>query len=188
MLQPQNITGYYINNYLSPGDIAIDATAGNGHDTLKLCRAVTDTGKVFAFDIQKAALSETSKKLSEHGFSNAELICDSHSNMDKYVSMPVTAVIFNLGYLPGGDHTLQTKYETTIKAIEKSLNLISDDGFISVTVYYGKNSGTEEKEAVMEYLKNLNHKKYTVLCCDFHNRPNNPPITVIITKNCFDYS
>ena len=103
--------------------------------------------------------------------------------MDKYVSESVKCVIFNLGYLPGGDHNLQTKKETTICAIEKSLDILSDKGFISVCVYYGKNSGTEEKEAVMEYLKGLDHKKYTVLVLDFFNRPNNPPLNVIITKN-----
>ena len=69
------------------------------------------------------------------------------------------------------------------KNITKSLDLISDNGFISITVYYGKNSGTEEKDEVMEFLKNIDHKKFTVMTFDFHNRPNNPPITVIITKN-----
>ena len=78
---------------------------------------------------------------------------------------------------------MQTKKETTISAIEKSLAVLDDKGFVSVTVYYGKNSGTEEKEAVMEYFKALDHKKYTAIVYDFFNRPNNPPITVIITKN-----
>jgi len=183
MLQPQNITEYFINTYITPGDTVADATAGNGFDTLKLCNAVTASGKVYAFDIQSCALSETKKKLDACNFKNAVLINDSHSNIDKYVNESLKAVIFNLGYLPGGDHSLQTKYDTTIEAIEKSLALISDDGFISVTVYYGKNSGSEEKDAVMKYLKIINHKKFTVLSCDFHNRPNNPPITVIITKN-----
>lgn len=183
MLQPQNITEYFINTYIHPGSIAVDATAGNGNDTLKLCKAVTQTGKVYAFDIQNIALHETENKLKSENFRNFELICDSHSNLDSYVKDTVDAVIFNLGYLPGGDHNLQTKYDTTITAIEKSLDILSDSGFISVTVYYGKNSGCEEKEVVMEYLRNINHKKYTVLTCDFHNRPNNPPITVIITKN-----
>ncbi|MBQ4528388.1 MAG: class I SAM-dependent methyltransferase [Clostridia bacterium] len=183
MLQPQNITDYYINTHLKSGSVAIDATAGNGNDTLKLCKAVGENGKVFAFDIQKQALDTTAARLCEEGFENAELILDSHSEMDKYITSECDAVIFNLGYLPGGDHLLQTKAETTIDAIEKSLALLSEHGFISVTVYYGKNSGTAEKEAVMEYMRTIDHKKYTVLTCDFHNRPNNPPITVIITKN-----
>ncbi len=183
MLQPQHITEYMINKYILPADIVIDGTAGNGNDTLKLCKAVGNEGKVYAFDIQKSALCHTEQRLKEEGFENAVLILDSHANMDEYIHEKVKAVIFNLGYLPGGDHNLQTKYDTTIKAIEKSLQLLTDDGFISVTVYYGKNSGTEEKERVMDYLKNLNHKLYTVMVHDFYNRPNNPPIAVIITKN-----
>ena len=183
MLQPQNITEYFINNYISCGDTVIDATAGNGNDTLKLCRAVEKEGTVYAFDIQEVALEETKKRLLENGFENATLILDSHSQMDKYIKEKVKAVIFNLGYLPGGDHKVQTKADTTKKAIEKSLELLSDDGFVSISIYYGKNSGTEEKTAVMEYLKQLDYKKYTAVVYDFYNRPNNPPLTVIITKN-----
>lgn len=183
ILQPQHITEYFINTYIKPGDVAVDATAGNGNDTLKLCRSVTESGKVYAFDIQEFALCETKKKLEKENFANAKLICDSHSNMDKHITEKVDCVVFNLGYLPGGDHSLQTRYTTTIEAIEKSLCLLKESGFISVTVYYGKNSGTEEKEMVLEYLKNLNHKLYTVTLHDFFNRPNNPPLTAIITKN-----
>ena len=183
MLQPQNITEYFINNYISTGNLAVDATAGNGNDTLKLCKAVGKNGRVVAFDIQKIALDNTKKLLLENGFENASLIQDSHSNMDKYISENVKAVIFNLGYLPGGDHRVQTKKDTTIEAIKKSLELVADDGFVCVSIYYGKNSGTEEKTAVMEYLKKIDYKKYTVLVCDFYNRPNNPPLTVVITKN-----
>ena len=183
MLQPGSITDYMIKTTVKPGDTVADATAGNGYDTLKLSNAVTKTGKVYAFDIQPQALEQTKIRLEENGFFNAELILNSHSEMNRYIKEPLKAVLFNLGYLPGGDHKLQTKADTTIEAINQALDLLSDDGFISVTVYYGKNSGTEEKEAVMEYLKQLDSKKYTVLTCDFYNRPNNPPITVIITKN-----
>lgn len=183
MIQPQNITDYFIETYIKPGSVAIDATAGNGNDTLKLCKAVGKDGKVFAFDIQETAVKSTKKLLEQNKISNAEIVLDSHSNMDLYVKDKVNAVIFNLGYLPGSDHSIHTKAETTTVAIEKSLELLSDDGFVSVTVYYGKNSGTEEKNAVMDFLSKIDHKKYTVLSHDFLNRPNNPPITVIITAN-----
>lgn len=182
MLQPQNITEYFITK-IKPGDIAIDATAGNGNDTLKLCKAVAHSGKVYAFDIQPAALKETENKLIENNISNAKLILDSHSNMDLYITEKASAIIFNLGYLPGGDHSICTHADTSIEAIKKSLELLTDDGFVSITVYYGKNSGTHEKDAVMAYLKGIDYKRYTVTVHDFYNRPNNPPITVIITKN-----
>ncbi len=183
MLQPQNITEYFINNHISKGDSVIDATAGNGNDTLKLCRAVGESGKVYAFDIQQSALDETQKKLKQNGFFNASLILASHSDIDKYICSKIKAVVFNLGYLPGGDHSLCTRADTTIEAIQKSLAILDDEGFISITVYYGKNSGTTEKQAVMEFLKNIDYKKYTVTVHDFYNRPNSPPLTVIITQN-----
>lgn len=183
MLQPQHITEFYIKNYIKYGDSVIDATAGNGNDTLKLCKTVGADGLVYGFDIQEIAIENTKKLLCENKMENAHLILDSHANIDKYVSHKVKAVIFNLGYLPGGDHNLQTKPDTTICAIEKSLEILEDNGFISVTVYYGKNSGTEEKDVLMKFFKNLNHKKYTVVTHDFYNRPNSPPLTVIIEKN-----
>ena len=183
MLQPQHITEYFIKNYIKSGDIAVDATAGNGNDTIKLCEAVGKEGKVFAFDIQSSAIEATKNKLVESGYTNAELILDSHSDMDKHVTQKVRAVIFNLGYLPGGDHSICTHADTSIKAIDKALNLIDEGGFVSISVYHGKNTGTEEKEGVMEYLKEIDHKAFTIVVHDFYNRPNNPPITVIITKN-----
>ncbi len=183
MLQPRHITEYFIKNYIKSGDIAVDATAGGGNDTLKLCEAVGKEGKVFAFDIQPSAIEATKNKLVASGYTNAELILDSHSDMDKYVTQKVRAVIFNLGYLPGGDHSICTHADTSIKAIDKALNLIDEGGFVSISVYHGKNTGTEEKEGVMEYLKEIDHKAFTIVAHDFYNRPNNPPITVIITKN-----
>lgn len=181
MLQPQNITEYFIENFLKAGDHAIDATAGNGNDTLKLCNAVGKSGFVYAFDIQSVAIEQTQKKL--RGYSNYKTIQASHARLDKYVTEPVKAVIFNLGYLPGGDHSIHTKFDSTIIAIEKALLLTEPDGFVSVSIYHGKNSGTEERDKVLEYIKNLDHKKYTAIVYDFYNRPNNPPITVIITHN-----
>ena len=163
MLQPKHITEYFINNFVCEGDTVIDATAGNGNDTLKLCNAVGKNGKVFAFDIQQIALDNTEKLLKDNGASNFQLINISHSELDRYVSVPVKAVVFNLGYLPGGDHSLHTKHETTTVAIEKGLSLLTDDGFISVTIYYGKDSGTEEKE------NGESHQRYAHLC-QYHQR------------------
>ena len=183
MLQPQNITEYFIKNYLKSGDRAIDATAGNGNDALKLCQAVGNNGLVYAFDIQNTAIEHTESKLKNNGFSNYKMVKDSHSNIELYVMEPVKAVVFNLGYLPGGDHSIHTKYDTTITAVEKSLKLLQQDGFVAIAIYHGKNSGTEERDKVLEYIKNLDHKKYTAIVYDFYNRPNNPPITVIITPN-----
>lgn len=177
------ITHEYIKKAVSEGDTVIDATMGNGHDTLFLANLVGETGKVFAFDIQKQAVDNTKALLEEEGVSDRTvLINDGHHNIEKYVTEPVNAVMFNLGYLPGGDHSIATKFATTQKAIEQSMSLLSPGGLISIGVYYGGDSGFEEKNALMEWIKTIDYKAYTVLVLDYVNRPNCPPIAVMIEK------
>lgn len=172
-----------VGQVVKPGDIVVDATMGNGNDTLFLANLVGDNGKVYAFDVQELALANTQKKLVEAGvFQRAELILDGHQNIDKYVPQGIKAVMFNLGYLPKGDHSIGTKAESTIAAIEKCLELICKEGVVMVVIYYGGDSGFEEKNAVMEYFKSLDCKKFAVLVHDFVNQINCPPIAVCIEK------
>jgi tRNA A58 N-methylase Trm61 len=44
---------------VKPGSVAVDATAGNGNDTLFLAGLVGTSGLVLAFDIQPEALEKT---------------------------------------------------------------------------------------------------------------------------------
>ncbi len=178
-----SITHFYIESTVKPGDAVIDATMGNGNDTLFLARLVGDTGSVTAFDIQETAVAKTKELLSKNNLSErAALVCDGHENMGKYVSAPIAAVMFNLGYLPGGDHSIATRCETTIAALEAAMRLLKPGGIISLGIYYGGDSGFEEKNAVTEYLKTIDFKKFTVLQHDYVNRPNCPPLAVIIEK------
>ena len=121
MVDLAGLRRHFILEHLKTGGVAVDFTMGNGNDTLKLCKKTGENGKVFAFDIQKTALEETEKKLTENGFFNAKLILASHADMDKFVSAPVSCVIFNLGYLPGGDHSICTHFKSSIKAIKNLL-------------------------------------------------------------------
>ena len=165
------------------GDIVVDATAGNGNDTLFLARLVGDAGHVYSFDIQDLALENTRSKLyAENLQHRVTLIKAGHQEMDKYVPKGIRAVMFNLGYLPGGDHSICTKPDTTIEAIEKSLELIKINGIVMIVVYHGGDTGFEEKDAVMSFLKNLDSKKYNVLVHHFINQINCPPIAVCIEK------
>ncbi len=178
-----SITHFYIKSTVTSGDCVIDATMGNGNDTLMLAQLVGDSGRVTAFDIQKMALENTKKLLEANDVSHrVTLVCDGHENMENYVDTPVSAIMFNLGYLPGGDHNIATRFETTKKAIEASLRLLRPGGIVSIGVYYGGDSGFDEKNALMEYLKTVDFKKYTVLLHDYINRPNCPPLAVIIEK------
>ena len=96
---------------VTPGGVYIDATMGNGYDTQFLCEMAGETGKVWAFDIQEQALKATKERLEKHGLlAKAELILDSHTQMEQYVKPDsVDGIYFNFGYLPGGDHELATK-------------------------------------------------------------------------------
>jgi hypothetical protein len=129
------------------------------------------------------AIKSTENKLIQLNLRDrVELIQDGHQNMDKYVNSEVKAVMFNLGYLPKGDHSIGTRWETTIEAIKKSMNLLKVNGIISIVVYYGGDSGFEEKEHVLEYIKTIDNKKYTVMMTEFVNQINCPPILVLIEK------
>ena len=101
-----------------PGDRVIDATMGNGHDTAFLCETVGPSGHVYAFDIQPQAVASTEMLLRQAGLlDRADLYCAGHQRMDEYVTEPVSAVVFNLGWLPGGDHSVTTFWETTREAV-----------------------------------------------------------------------
>ena len=177
---PQDICEFYIEKAVKPGDVVIDATVGNGNDTLKLSNAVGEDGCVFGFDIQKAALDAA--KNQNYRYENVVFINDSHAELDRYVDKETSFAIFNLGYLPGGDHSIITKAESTVEAIEKSMVLLKEDGVILLVIYRGGDTGFSECEALLEYLKGIDYRKYTVLKFDYSNRPKNPPIVAVIEK------
>lgn len=174
----------FIKDHVEPGDICIDATAGNGYDTLTLCEAVGEQGKVIAFDIQEEAVRATKKRLSEHGMlSRAEVVVDSHVRMGSYAEAEsVSCITFNFGYLPGGDHNLATKKDTSLKAIQEGLRLLKKDGMMSLCIYSGGDSGFEERDAILGFLRDLDRKKYLVIVSEYYNRPNHPPIPAMIIK------
>ncbi|NLM10872.1 MAG: methyltransferase domain-containing protein [Clostridiaceae bacterium] len=173
----------YAKKVVRKGDTVIDATCGNGHDTLFLAGLVGDSGKVYAFDIQKEALCNTRKRLLDGGMINrCTLIHDGHENMHRYIKEPVKLVMFNLGYRPGGDHAICTKGETTFKAIRTALDLLVVNGLIVLVIYHGGDSGFEERDYLLKELPNLDSTRAVVMMTNFINLPNNPPILVCIEK------
>ena len=175
---------HFIREHVRQGDLCVDATAGNGNDTLLLCELVGETGKVFAFDIQEQAVENTKRRLEEGGVSErAEVLLDSHTNMSHYAKEDsVSCIVFNFGYLPGGDHNLATRKESSVNAIHEGLRLLKKGGIMSLCIYSGGDSGFEERDAILTELKQLNPKEYLVVLSEYYNRPNNPPIPVLILK------
>ena len=171
-----------LDEYIKEGDCCIDATMVKGGDTYYLCSKTVESGKVYAFDVQADALRQTREKLYKHKM-NAELILDGHEHMKEYVKeMAVSCIMFNLGYLPGGDHHLATKTNTTIQAVEAGLGMLKTGGIMSICIYSGGDSGFEERDGVLEYLSQLDDRKYFIARQDFPNKKNNPPMPVFIIK------
>lgn len=175
---------HFIKEQVKPGDLCIDATMGNGNDTLLLSTLCGETGQVLAFDVQEMALEHTSKRLSEnHAPDNCRLLLDSHTNMKNYAAPEtVSCIVFNLGYLPGGDHEMATRKDSSIRALDTGLDLLKKGGMISLCIYSGGDSGFDERDAVLSWLKELDSRKYLVIRSDYYNRPNHPPIPVLIFK------
>lgn len=175
---------HFWEEFVSEGSVCIDATAGNGNDTEFLCKLAGESGKVYAFDIQEAAIEATNKRLVEAGLRDrAELILDGHEKMAEYVKGEVDTIVFNFGYLPGGDHSIATKETTSIQAIEAGLSLLKKGGLMNLCIYSGGDTGYEEKDAILAYLKELDSKKWLVIVNTYYNRKNDPPIPVFIIRN-----
>lgn len=172
---------YILSNLPLEGETVIDATAGRGNDTLFLAKAVGLRGRVFAFDIQEKAISQTKQLLIDNQISWYTLVHDSHANLDHYpISSPI-AIIFNLGYLPGGDHDLVTNPETTVVAVQKALKLLKVGGALTIVIYTGHKGAKEEEAALRAYLKTLS-RVFDVLEFAFLNRTIDSPYLIAIHK------
>lgn len=169
--------------HLGEGDIAVDFTMGNGHDTEFLSRTVGESGHVYAFDIQASAVESTRKNLEASGCpKNYTLIHDSHHNVKKYVEGPIRAGMFNLGYLPGGDKSVTTMRETTLPAIEAAISLLGKDAVLLIAVYPGHAEGEAEGIAISEYLSTLSRFKVCCTRVQIINSPTSPYFMMIETK------
>jgi len=183
--QPLRFAHEVLKEMVTIGDTVIDATVGNGNDTLLLAQLVGPYGKVYGFDIQKEAIKSTEDKLILTGQKmQVELIKDGHENLDQHIDddEAISAATFNLGYLPRGDKSIITKPKTTLVAIEKVLNLLRKQGIITIMIYSGHEGGIEEKEAVDRFVENLSQEEYNVLSYKFVNQVNHPPYLYIIEK------
>ena len=182
MIDLLELQKHFILTHLKAGDIAVDFTMGNGHDTEFLSKTVGEQGHVFAFDVQEQALGKTSQRLSDLGIENTELILDGHENLDHYVREPIRAAIFNLGYLPSADKSVITKPHTTLEAIEKILDRLEVGGRLAIMIYYGLDGGDMEKDAVLEYVIGLDQRVFTAMLYQPLNQINTPPFLVMLEK------
>jgi len=172
-------TKYLLSKCILPGDVVVDGTCGNGNDTLYLAELVGEDGRVVAFDIQQDAINSTKKKLEEAQIDNVDLILDGHENVLNYISLEISAAIFNLGYLPGSDKTVTTNSATTWKAVMDMLSLLKIGGIIILVIYHGHEAGKVERDEIEEKIKSLCPGSTAVLKYEFLNRENAPYVVAI---------
>lgn len=174
----------YMENIVRPGSVTVDATCGNGHDTLFLSRLVGAGGRVYGFDIQEEALKNTRRRLVQaNAPDNVTLFCRGHEEMESFVPTGIAAVMFNLGYLPGGDHRMATRHETSVRAIGAAARLLAPGGLITLCVYSGGDTGFEERDAVVRFCRSFDQRRFRVLSHEFINQENHPPLLLCIEKN-----
>lgn len=170
---------------LSEGDVAIDATLGNGYDTLFLAQAVGATGTIYGFDVQELALDVTRLRLEEAGLlERVRLLQLGHERMEEVVLDvgEVKAVMFNLGYLPRSDKSIITSPKTTLPALEAAFSLLAPGGLISIVIYLAHPGGEEESNAVLSWAKAIPITEAKVLWYQFLNPRRPPPTLVVIEK------
>lgn len=168
---------------LKPGDRAVDATLGRGRDCARLCELVGLTGRVYGFDTQEQAVTETAALLSSLGLlERAELHRLGHERMADVVPYGIRLAAFNLGWMPGGGKAVTTKTETTLLALDVSLQLLLPHGMAVLCVYPGHEEGAREMEALLSFVKILPPARFTALWHDFINGGHGAPGCLMIEK------
>jgi len=161
---------------IEPTDIVIDATAGNGHDTVFLANLAAH---VHSFDIQESAIQSTRLKVEKAHLCNVTLHHTGHENLSEHVTGEIGAGVFNLGYLPGGDHSITTQGPTTWRAVQSMLALLKVHGLVVLVIYHGHEEGKLERHYIEEMVETLDGKAFQVLKYQFVNRPTSPFILAI---------
>ena len=180
----RHLAADYMMRTIRPGDAVVDATMGNGKDTLFLCELVGEGGHVYAFDVQAEAVERTRERVNEAGFTDrTTLLLAGHETMKEHVPAGVQAVMFNLGWLPGAQHIVTTQTETTLKAVSAALDLIAPGGIVTVCVYPGHDEGTRELEALKAYVSGLSVRTFNVLYHSFVNASSQTPQLFLIQRN-----
>ena len=173
-----------IEGALAPGACAVDATLGNGQDALWLCKLVGASGRVYGFDVQSEAVERSRARLEEAGVADrAALILDGHEHMAKYVAAEsADAVVFNLGWLPGAAHGVTTRTETTLCAVDAALDALKPDGILTICVYPGHAEGAREREALIQWAKALDGRRFDAMLKTYLNQQSDPPLLIAVRK------
>lgn len=178
--RPTAMAHQLVSNAVEEGDTVVDATIGNGHDTVFLADLVGSFGKVIGFDIQAQAIEQTRNRLG--GGENVTLHLDSHGDMESYLNIEVNAVMFNLGYLPGGDQKIITVPASTLSALKTAAEHLAINGVITIVAYIGHEGGSDEASKVDQWAETLCPDHFSVIRYEFSNRKNKAPYLIGIQR------
>lgn len=170
----------YMKDHKVMNGIYVDATCGNGHDTLFLAEMLEGKGCIYALDIQEQAIENTKKRTSK--YTNISYHKSGHEYLDKIVPGKIDGILYNLGYLPGGDKSLITKGDTTVESLKKGITLLKPGGIIGIVVYRDHPGGKEEETILLDYLYHLDANRVQVLHLEFLNKGDKGPYGLIIEK------
>lgn len=170
----------YWERIVVPGDVVVDATCGNGHDTFRLCQLAL-TGQVYALDIQPKAIEKAraylSEQLSKEQLQHLQLHVKCHSTFPSEIEAhSVKLIVYNLGYLPGGDKAITTQLSTTLQSLKAAMNLIKAGGAISITCYPGHLEGEKEENALLDLFQTLSPQEWSVCHHRWLNRQKAPSL------------
>lgn len=170
-----DLSHYIIENFISDKDVAIDATLGNGYDTDFLSDLFN---KVYTFDIQEEACNN----YIENKKNNVIVINDSHHLFKNYISEEVNCIMYNLGFLPGGNKNITTLHKTSLESIKEGLNILKSGGIMTICIYRGHYEGKIEETCILEYLKTLPKNQFGVMVQSYLNRQEISPLLVVVEK------
>lgn len=180
----RHLAADYMRRTICPGDTVVDATMGNGKDTLFLAELVGESGHVYAFDVQEEAVARTRERVQEAGFlERVTLLLAGHETMAQHVPHGARAIMFNLGWLPGAAHAVTTKMDTTLTAVDAAVRLIAPGGIVTVCIYPGHEEGKRELSALLAYASGLSVRAYNVLHHHFLNASGETPQLILIQRN-----
>jgi 16S rRNA C1402 N4-methylase RsmH len=177
---------------LKEGDCVVDATVGNGHDTLFLVQAAGSSGHVYGFDIQPEALEQTRERLKGGDTDRVTLIAGSHADMGNLIPTEhhgrIKLVMFNLGYLPGGNKQITTQTQTTLAALAAACRLLDEQGLITIIAYPGHEGGTEETAAIEEFLKQKQDEGWHVECFKAVQDSETAPRLFVLSRQSLEHA
>ena len=174
---------FFLRERVRAGDLVVDATCGNGQDTVLLAELAGETGRVLAFDLQESAIERTRERLKDAGLDKrVELVLSGHERISEILSEPAKAFVFNLGYLPSGDRRIITTSGSTLSALGQARKLLQPSGLILISVYTGHDGGEEEWETVKGWCQALPPGEFNVWQSCQLNRGETAPFLVVVEK------